>query len=306
MPLGRISRLLLSIVKAIFRTREAAMDSGTDIALYGQGLFDTPDQEQNLEAVKLLANSGFTTLMLFALHVYPDGQVYWGPHPVARAGRIVYANNSALPQLVNELRTRGFRRIQFTIGSADAADWAHIQALLATPAGQDELRRNFDVIARWLRLDGFDLDCEEDVRPETITRMTELLAPMGQGMITWSVYDRVDWWLDCLRDVYTLAGRQLVQRLNLQAYGPGPAPDTWIKTITDYPHDIGISERAAFIDPGYDAGDGPDGIRRELVPLAAQGVTSAFVWQSGSIFTSGHTPSQYASAIAAALDHRAA
>jgi len=276
------------------------------VALYGQGLFDSNDNRKNVSQANELADSGFNTLMLFSLHVHEQGQLYWGDHSIAERGQITYRwkdeQQPSLPQLLARLREGGFTTIQFSIGSADAADWAHIEQLLASQSGRQELQRNFAAVAQWLSLDGFDFDCEEEVSDATIVTMTGILAQVGRrNIITYGVYGDQQRWLTRLQMVYATNGRQLVDWWNLQLYagGGGNDPADWIKMLENSSEPIGVDDRAAFIVPGLatDENGGPSGICDRLHDYAALRLTGAFVWNSGGVLESSGSAREYGTAV---------
>lgn len=280
------------------------------IALYGQGLFNSNDNRLNVRQANQLAESGFTTLMLFSLHVYPHGELYWGRNPLAIAGRIVYPyldeQVPSLPQLLARLREGTVNTVLFSIGSAAAADWTHIQQLLADDEGRAELLRNFTAVADWLGLDGFDFDCEETVSDDTIAVMAELLAPVGRShIITFCPYTDPDTWLARLQLVYARHGRQLVSWWNLQCYAGGSSndPGDWIELLRNSPEPIGVTDYAAFIVPGFatDENGGPSGICTTLQKYQQLKLSGAFVWNSGGVLETDNSAAQYAKAVANGL-----
>src|SRR5947209_6352689 len=99
--------------------REPAMASELDIGLYGQSLFNDDNNATNISNLGELVGSGFTTLMLFSLHVDPYANLSWGNNPIASSGRIVYpykkSQNPPLPEILRQLRVGGFNTILFSV-----------------------------------------------------------------------------------------------------------------------------------------------------------------------------------------------
>ncbi|MFD8600226.1 hypothetical protein ACFV1L_35020 [Kitasatospora sp. NPDC059646] len=265
------------------------MTSGYDIGLYGQGLFDTDDNARNRQALADLSGSGFTTLVLFTLHVHPSGDLYLGDNVLAGGGRIVYrwrdVQKPGFPELVAGLRAGGFRSVLFSIGFGGPPtpeDWQHIQDLLDRGRGQ-ALVANFAAVAQWTGVDGFDFDCEEDIRSDTIATMTGELVRLGRShVITLCPYDRADWWLECLAKVFSRVGTQVVRALNLQTYG-GADPQTWLAAVTASQARTGVKDPKGFLSAGREAGP-PTSLCQAFRADGRLGLTSGFLWQYG-VFT---------------------
>jgi hypothetical protein len=284
------------------------MTSAYDIGLYGQGLFDTDDNASNRRAVQELTRSGFTTLVLFTLHVHPSGELYLGDNPIARDGAIVYrwkdVQNPSLPEIVTELRAGGFENILFSIGFGGPPppeDWQHIQDLLKNGLGQ-ELVANFAAVARWTGVDGFDFDCEEEVEESTIVTMATELARLGRSqVITFCPYDRMQWWLNCLKEIYARHHSQLVRKLNLQAYG-GADPGDWLKAVTEEQDGIGVKDPAGLLSIGNQVAP-PEQLCQEYTPVGRLGLRAGFLWQFG-VFDPTTPPKDYARAVLDGLSGR--
>ncbi|MFD7730296.1 hypothetical protein ACFV6F_07925 [Kitasatospora phosalacinea] len=280
--------------------------SGYDIGLYGQGLFDTDDDAKNRRALQDLSGSGFTSLVPFTLHVHPSGDLYLGDNVIARDGVVVYrwkdTQDPSFPALVRGLRAGGFRTVLFSIGFGGPPvpeDWQHIQDLLDRgKAGV--LVANFKAVAVWTGVDGFDFDCEEDVRVGTIATMTtELVKAAPGGVVTYCPYDRVQWWIDCLAEVHRTHGTQLVRGLNLQVYG-GADPREWISALTAGKGRTGVADPAAFLSAGQSVSP-PADLTEEFADCGRAGLRAGFLWQYGSF----ELPARdYAKAVLAGLSER--
>lgn len=279
--------------------------TGEVVALYGQALFKKDDPETNEEQLRALRGSGFDTVILFALHVHPDGELFYSDVPIAQNGVISPQANPHLPQLVAALRQGGAQTVLFSIGAGGVADYQNIQALLQTKGGQAALEKNFQAVASWLKIDGFDLDDEEDgISPKTIATLATLLHPLSKkGILTAAPYTEMDFWLACLEEVFKQSGEQLFRWWNLQVYG-GADAEGWITSLAGFikSHDVGLTDANAFIVPGYSvAGSTPGEICAALSDLEVGG---GFLWNAGSIFASGSPPKVWAKAIVDGLSGR--
>ncbi|MFF4341766.1 hypothetical protein ACFY00_17750 [Kitasatospora sp. NPDC001540] len=280
--------------------------SGYDIGLYGQGLFDTDDDARNRRALQDLSGSGFTTLVLFTLHVHPSGDLYLGDNVIARNGAVAYrwkdTQDPSFPALVRGLRAGGFRTVLFSIGFGGPPapeDWQHIQELLDQGRG-GVLVANFKAVAQWTGVDGFDFDCEEDVRVSTVATVTTELAKVAPGgVITYCPYDRTQWWIDCLAEVHRTHGNQVVRGLNLQVYG-GADPLDWIARLTARKGSTGVTDPAAFLSAGQFVRP-PADLPAMFADYGRAGMRAGFLWQYGTF----ELPARdYAKAVLAGLSER--
>ena len=275
------------------------------LALYGQGLFNTNNSSVNQQQLAAIHSSGFNTVMLFALHVTPEGDFYYGDNPIVQRGVFAPAYGY-LPRLVSGLKSGGtVDTVLLTIGSADAADYAHLKTLLGCADGTETLTKNFDALTRALPLDGFDFDLEEfplDSYTDTVVTLTLLLHRRFGSIITYGPYTDEDSWLAFLAGVYAKNNnRQIVSAFNLQCYsgGAGNDPNEWADRIAHYGSPLGISDPDAFIVAGYSAHDSPSRICQRFSSLSIGG---GFIWNANGIFNSGWTPKDYADAIVNGLN----
>ncbi|MFE9425926.1 hypothetical protein ACFYNO_23515 [Kitasatospora sp. NPDC006697] len=140
---------------------------------------------------------------------------------------------------------------------------------------------NFKAVAQWTGVDGFDFDCEEDVRASTIATMVAALAPVSTGgVITLCPYDRMSWWISCLEEVYRAHGNQVVRRLNLQDYG-GAVPRDWIAGLAAAKNRTGVREPAAFLSAGEFVAP-PSELCPVFADHARAGLRAGYLWQYGT------------------------
>jgi hypothetical protein len=272
------------------------------IVLYGNGLFTDANASVNQQHLEAIQNSGFNTVILWTLHVDPQGNLdYNGPPFTVENGELSSEFQSVVPY-VTQLRQGGVNTVLFCIGSADVADYAHIASLLQSEQGAGTLLTNLAAVVQAFGLNGFDFDLEEfdqDYRP-TIVQLTSLLR--NYGLVTFCPYtDGTQWtntfWEDSLLGSYQNNNVQAVAWENLQCYsgGSGNTGAQWAQQITGYGQPLGIDNANAFIVPGYSASEqSPSSIQ---TTLSGQNVGGGFIWNSGAIFQGSYTPAQYAQAI---------
>ncbi|HEY0141779.1 MAG TPA: hypothetical protein VGF48_12850 [Thermoanaerobaculia bacterium] len=272
----------------------------SNIVLYGTGLFGRDLPQLNQSQLSSIQQSGFTTVILWTLHVDPDGTLVYNDTVIVRDG--IFANTfNYLQPLVQQLKAEGstVKNVLFCIGDA-GGDFQNIQTLLATPQGKLTLERNFSALSTALSIDGYDFDDEDLYSADVDTQLTNILRANNKMIITYCPYMSQNVWNDALKEVWgELAGMvgQPVRWWNLQCYsgGAGNDPLLWAQGL---PENVGITDRYGFIVPGYDASvDSVDRIQQHFLRFAGSGINGGFIWGSTSVFDSPNTPADYANAI---------
>lgn len=273
-----------------------------NLAVYGSGLFGANDPATNQAQLSALQASGFTTVILWALHVQENGDFHYNNTPIVQGGTFA-SGYSYLPALVSALKTgSSVNQVLFSLGGWGVGDFQNMTNLIATPQGQQTLLDNFSALVKALAIDGFDFDNEEGYSSsfaDTIVWLTNHLSSSFDSIITYCPYTAMSFWVDqCLGAVYQQNGKQLVSWFNLQCYagGAGNNPADWVSAVAS---GYGISNPNAFIVPGFDAGDQPSGICQDFKGLQVEG---GFIWNTSEIFDSSSSPAQYAEAITNGLE----
>lgn len=284
--------------------------SNFTIGLYGSGLFGRNVTSVNQQQLQAVQNSGFTTIILWALHVSQTGDLSYNDTLIVRNG--VFCSQFAyLPRYLNKLKDGGtVNQILFSIGGWGVGDFKNMQNLLATPAGKQTLMQNFNTLATALPIDGFDFDMEEwdaDYTP-AVVQMTKNLNGINNMAVTYCPYSNPPFWLNALAQVYTLNNnQQIVSAFNLQCYagGSGNLPGQWVNQINSFGQPLGISNAAAFVIPGFWCANPGTNCQPQLgqgvmCPSQMQntfygftqpgndpGINGGFVWNSGDLFACG-------------------
>lgn len=272
------------------------------VGLYGNGLFGRDVPNVNQSQLLQLQESGFTRVILWTLHVDPDGSLIYNNTPIVQNGDFANTFNY-LPALLTKLASTGsVKEVLFSIGSWGVDDFENIQALLKTQQGTRALRRNFSALAAALPLSGFDFDDESLYDPATTAQLTEMLCAGNTMMITYCPYTNQQAWNSALQQTYTWDQQQnpplgqSVAQWHLQCYagGAGNDPLTWAKNL---PANAGIHNAPAFILPGFDSSQSPSSIQSTFAKYKGTGITGGFIWNSSQIFASSCKPREYAQAI---------
>ena len=282
------------------------MAASGNIVLYGSGLFGRYTPANNAAQLTALQQSGFTSVILWTLHVDPDGTLVYNDTVIVENG-VFAATFSYLPDLVNQLTATGssVRNVLFCIGSGGVNDFTNIQALLATDAGKLTLNRNFHALSSALPIHGYDFDDEDLYDAGTLANLSTMLCDNNQMIITYCPYAEQSTWNAAVQKVYAWDQEQSpplgqsVQWWNLQCYSGGADndPAQWVQQL---PSGAGITGPASYIIPGYDASlQDPASIERTFHGLAQSdpGIAGGFLWNSSAIFASQYTPRDYAQAI---------
>jgi len=264
-------------------------------------------------------SSGFTTVILWTMHVNANGDFYYNGTLVVSNGAVTGPFASTLPGLIKELRTGGsVNTVLFGIGSADVSDFANIKSLLSTATGTALLQSNFAAMVQALDIDGFDFDLEEFPYSEftaTVVQLAQMLFNDYGKFTTFCPYSDQDWWLEAAQQIYAQSGNAgIVRWWNLQCYagGGGNTPADWVQMISENSSSIGVTNPNAYIVPGYwcangpgcDSGQCPPSIESTFAGLRGV-VQGGFIWNSGDIFScdaggacgGSAAPSDYAQAI---------
>lgn len=312
------------------------MNNGQNIAVYINN-FDTQNpnaqQLQQLQQyASALSTSGFTTGILWALHVAANGDfIYNNGNPMISGGQL-QSGLSDLPGLLSTLKSGTVNQLLFSIGGWTCeSDYVNIGNLINQYGigSQNPLYQNFQALATSLYIDGIDFDLEANSSPppyghsysyytDTVVQLTLMLKGLGLEA-TYCPYMDENFWLNCMAQVYSQNNnQQVVSWWNLQCYagGSGNSPSDWVTQMKNYPSPLGVSNPAAFIVPGYwcqngtncDQGDCPNTIQQTFAGLTKtdNGINGGFIWNSGDIFScensgqcggSSMTPQAYAQAI---------
>jgi|GEM_PF-415041 len=308
-----------------------------NIILYGGGLFEFNWGSMNDAQLDMIQNSGFTTVVLWAMHVDAQGNFIYNnsTSPLVQNGQFVgTSGNPDFVNQLNQLKTGGTVKQYFiSIGGWGCQDFTNMQNLIQTEQGQATLIQNFKALAENLPISGIDFDMEESYDTDmlnTIVWLTGNLSQLGL-QVTYCPYQQQNFWFNCLAQSYTKCGnRQPVSWLNLQCYAGGASntPTLWALEMRAYGlSKMGITNPNAFIMPGYwcrnavdnNGGpynpscpydDCPSTIQNTFAQLSKTdpGICGGFIWNSSDIFTTlisnpqsctggTITPADYAQAI---------
>lgn len=243
------------------------MDNNLNVIVYGRNLFGFNNDTINQQRLEEVKHSGFNTVILWPLHIDPNGDFHYHDSD-ERDPLVAIVQNGVfnqevygyLPPFVAALKSGGtVGKVLFSIGGAGPADFDAAKALLATPAGTQTLLNNFQTLIKALSLDGFDFDLEVPSHvyapyKDTVVALTLMLTQQLGVAVTYCPYTAEDFWVNCLAQVFQKNGqRQAVSWFNLQCYAGGAfnVPADWVNELKNSAAPLGIDNPAAFVVPGF-------------------------------------------------------
>jgi hypothetical protein len=288
--------------------------------------------------------SGLRTVILIALHVgrkmseYPDmkiGDLIYNDYPqnLLVSGGVFNPNKSpaiaAWPKQIAQLKDRGsVSKVFISVGGDErfVYDFRTIQKMFADGMA-GTLKDNIAALKTAFTIngicaiDGFDIDCEEDVEQSTVVQFCQLLFQQGFE-VTFCPFTIADWWQGCMQTLWDQGHK--VSWWNLQCYSGGNDNrnhlTAWINALSAvvYPQ-----APESFLVPGLavegveDTGDGqcPTGPQSFWTTFRGWNnprLTGGFLWKYDALvknpnLCSGQNHlSAYVQAINNALDNRSA
>lgn len=260
--------------------------SNRRVALYGSGIFNqTAPSPSYAEQIEQLSSGGYTTLILWSIHVHSNGDFYYNDTLMVQNAQIMIGGDFV--EHINALVAGGVKEILLSVGAWgtdgdfnnlqqtwDSAGKANLQALMAA----------FPVLAV-----DFDYEPQNGYDQSLILDLTSKIAGLGIG-VTYCPYTNMSFWMDCLQQAYTSNDNiQPVLWLNLQCYAGGSQnnPLDWVTAVTEA--GAGIADPSAFVVPGYWVAGGsgttcPEALASIFDGLRNNGITSGFLWNSSDMF----------------------
>jgi hypothetical protein len=260
-------------------------------AIYGGGPFYSGGQA----VMDTLRSSGFTTVMLWAIHVRADtGDLWLNDIRIVSGGQ--YVGDPAWPARLATLKQAptSVNRIEVSVGSAGPNDWGAIKTLIerdGTGSGS-VLYRNFQVLRSITGADAINDDDEQQYDLTTSTAFANMV--IGQGYrFTFAPYTNMGFW----RSLKANLGAS-VDRVYLQVYdgGAGNNPATWVQQL-GMPVDPGLWSRHGS---GCASGDTPAGVESRMRGwVTSAGIQGGFLWLFDDMqaCSAQGTPAQYAAAV---------
>jgi hypothetical protein len=281
------------------------MSTNITASLYCPGQFFT--STNNLEDLK---NSGFTTIIAWAFHVAPNGDISNGGELIQN-GAYVGASDWQNIGLLKQGNTT-VSRILFSIGGWGADDFDNIENLmLKTPVNKGGgtapgsiLYNNFKLLIQNLPyIDGIDFDDESLLQSCTYVVFSQMLYSLGL-QVTFCPFNNMEVRIDSLSKLNS-NNNNIVTGFNLQCYagGSGNNPQDWINAIQ-----AAMGEEfpaAAFVTPGLQVGSGYmtyEDVQNQMASWEPTGIQSGFIWDYNGIQSGTAPTDDYSAAITSGLE----
>jgi len=269
-------------------------------AVYGGGPFysgGTPVMDD-------LRASGFTTVMLWSVHVDTNGDLHLNDEPLISDGNYVGPNTGWSAELATlKQAPTSVNRIEVSIGAGGTTDFESIQALVnGTGAGAGTgpdsiLYRNFQLLKQITGADAANFDDESAYDLASATAFGQMLAGLGYK-ITFAPYTNRSFWASLKANLGSA-----VDKIYLQDYagGTGNDPAQWTSAL-GMPVIPGLWSKNGT---GCSAGDSPATVQSKMTAWKqSAGIPGGFMWLYDDIqkcSTPGRTTADYANAINAAV-----
>jgi len=259
-------------------------------AVYGGGPFYKDGQA----VMDTLRASGFTTVILWAIHLRPNGDLWYNDDLVVSRGK--YVGDPGWPARLATLKKAptSVNRIEVSVGSAGPNDWGYITDLVNSggTGPSSILYRNFKALKEATGADALNDDDEQEYDLKTSTAFGKMTASLGYRF-TFAPYTHASFWKSLKANLGAT-----MDRVYLQGYagGSGNNPATW-------KNDLGMS-----IDPGLWSrhgtncaqGDSPASVRSRMSAWhRSAGIVGGFMWLYDDMkkCASQGSPAAYAAAI---------
>lgn len=269
---------------------QPASDAGRS-AIYGGG----PFYEGGQAVMDDLRSSGFTTVILWSIHVHANGDLFYNDQLIVSDGQ--YVGDPEWPDRLRTLRQAptSVDRIEVSVGAAGTADWEAIEDLIARHGtGPDSiLYQNFLALKEATGANAVNDDDESNYDVDSTVQFARMANSIGYEHFTFAPYTAMSFWQGVKDELGSL-----VDRVYLQAYagGTGNDPATWSRAL-GMPVDPGLWSKH-----GTDCNDGdsPAEVESQMRTWhSSAGIPGGFMWLYDDIerCSSAGTTADYAQAI---------
>lgn len=202
------------------------------------------------DTVTTLKGSGFTTVIVFAIHVDYDSStgniaIRLNGEPgqasanlvtyIASSGTATYVGDPDWPGTLASLKTgtTSVNRILLCLGGWGTSDFQNIQTILTASGGKAALTTTFATLHSGIGcVDGIDFDDESLYSVDTNVALAGVLNQAGFTTVTMCPYTEIYTWIQTIIDINT-EYPGFVSGINLQCYagGAGNEPKTWVAKL---------------------------------------------------------------------------
>ncbi|RAS66894.1 hypothetical protein C8D87_103233 [Lentzea atacamensis] len=248
----------------------AAAQQSPRSAIFGGGPFYSDGQA----VMNTLRASGFTTVILWSIHVHPSGDLYYNDVLIVRDGR--YVGDAGWPARLRTLKQAptSVNRIEVSVGAWAVPDWENIAKLISSQGTGPSsiLHRNFQVLKTATGADAINNDDESYYQVGPTAAFARMAAGLGYSKFTFAPYTNQSFWAGLKNNLGTM-----VDRVYLQGYagGAGNNPATWNRAL-GLTVDPGLWSKHGS---GCAAGDSPATVESKMRSWrGSAGITGGFMW----------------------------
>ncbi|MEV6236232.1 lysyl endopeptidase [Lentzea sp. NPDC051838] len=289
---------LLAVVLALcgLMAPAATAQAGPRSAVFGGGPFYSGGQAE----MNTLRSSGFTTVILWSIHVHPNGDLYYNDVLIVQNGR--YVGDAGWPARLRTLKQAptSVNRIEVSIGAWAVPDWENIAALIKSggTGSSSILYRNFQALKTATGADAINNDDESFYQVGPTATFARMAVGLGYSKFTFAPYTNSSFWASLKNNL----GGTIVDRVYLQGYagGAGNNPSTWNSAL-GMKVDPGLWSKHGS---GCSAGDSPATVQSKMRSWkGSAGIVGGFMWLYDDMkkCSAQGTPAQYANAIRAGV-----
>jgi hypothetical protein len=242
-----------------------------------------------------LRASGFTTVVLWTIHVNANGDLVYNDIPVASNGQ--YIGDPGWPARLATLKQSptSVNRIELGIGSWGVDDWGTIHSLInsqGTGTGSI-LYRNFKALLTATGADAINDDDEAHYDVASTVSFARMAIAMGYKNFALAPYTNSGFWAGVKSGLGSA-----VDRVYLQEYagGAGNSPASWNQSL-GMTVDPGMWSKNG---PSCTTGDSPATVQSTMASWrASAGIQGGFIWLFDDIqkCSSQGTAADYAAAV---------
>lgn len=178
-------------------------------------------------AISDLLNAGYSTVIVWSVHVAPDGALILNDTQIVSGGVYQEAQPMNLPARLAQLREQGVEII-FSVGAGGTCDFSSIATLLTyKPVGPGNvLYDNFKALKQAMvaaggDIDAIDFDNEDNLDANVMINFANMLASIGYAHVTFCPYDLAPVWYDTMKGLVKSQGSSFVNAIHLQCYSGG-------------------------------------------------------------------------------------
>ncbi|HMI85343.1 MAG TPA: hypothetical protein VK550_14710 [Polyangiaceae bacterium] len=226
----------------------------------------------------IMRASGFTTMVLWSIHVRTNGDLVLNDVPLFSNGSYI-GSDAAWPGKVATLKTAptSVTRVEFSVGAGGTTDFESIESLIGSQgAGPTSiLYKNFAALKAAIPVtDAVNFDDESNYDVASTVAFSVMLGDLGYK-VTLCPYTNSTFWTS----VFNQTNGQrpgLVDRILLQVYAGGAAnnPATWSGYFGGLQVEAGLWSRHAS---NCATGDAPSSVRTKMTNWRSS-ITGGWMW----------------------------